>query len=241
MRDDELTSRLSETLRAKAAQLPEASGAVDVTEALMQPVRELQRRPAWRSAVVAAAVLMLAIGMAAAVAVAANSDDRGTVATPDTSVATTALDSTTTSSTSAPTTTTPTTSAPTTTSPITTPVLEPEWDALPAHSSAGVIAIDAYNAYLDAHPERAMDQMAVALKFVAPAFGPAGHLETSALSNNAIAVVHSGLPDDSISAERWELVLETRPDGSWRLTSARWSQQCQSGRGHQDFTVELCV
>jgi hypothetical protein len=47
------------------------------------------------------------------------------------------------------------------------------------------------------------------------------------------------LLDDSVRAKRYDLVFARDGDGV-RLTSARWTQQCWPGRGHQDFTTELC-
>jgi hypothetical protein len=49
------------------------------------------------------------------------------------------------------------------------------------------------------------------------------------------------LADDSIRALRFELALEQRDDGTWRVESAEWSQRCQLGRGHQAFSSEPCV
>ena len=49
------------------------------------------------------------------------------------------------------------------------------------------------------------------------------------------------LLDDSIRAQRYELELAKRADGTWRLTSARYAQRCQLGRGHDDFTPAACV
>jgi hypothetical protein len=117
--------------------------------------------------------------------------------------------------------------------------LAPNWDARPQVDYAtGVVHVEAYNVYLDAHPERAMDHLAVASAFVGDLDG---RLESRDLPNDVVEIVHADLPDDSIYAERWELTLEARPDGSWRLGAVEWSQQCQPGRGHQDFSTELCV
>ncbi|OFW75454.1 MAG: hypothetical protein A2Y55_07010 [Actinobacteria bacterium RBG_16_68_12] len=55
-----------------------------------------------------------------------------------------------------------------------------------------------------------------------------------------VVVTLDGLLDDSIRAERWALTFE--PDGeTYRLTEASWAQRCQPGRGHQEFSTELCV
>jgi hypothetical protein len=54
-------------------------------------------------------------------------------------------------------------------------------------------------------------------------------------------VVVDDLADDSIRTLRYELELEGAGDGAWRVAAATWSQRCQPGRGHQDFSPELCV
>ena len=46
--------------------------------------------------------------------------------------------------------------------------------------------------------------------------------------------------DDSVRAKRYELDFVRNGD-KVRLLAARWTQQCWPGRGHQDFTTELCV
>lgn len=55
-----------------------------------------------------------------------------------------------------------------------------------------------------------------------------------------VTVVVDGLPDDSIAAERFELVFIGGGDDVV-LESGSWAQRCQPGRGHQDWDVELCV
>ena len=57
-----------------------------------------------------------------------------------------------------------------------------------------------------------------------------------------VEVTLDGLLDDSIRAVRYSLVFERRtPTGSWRLSSARWAQRCQPGRGHQRFEPKRCL
>jgi hypothetical protein len=46
--------------------------------------------------------------------------------------------------------------------------------------------------------------------------------------------------DDSVRAKRYELDF-VRAGDKVRLRAARWTQQCWPGRGHQDFSTELCV
>jgi hypothetical protein len=54
-------------------------------------------------------------------------------------------------------------------------------------------------------------------------------------------VVVDGLADDSVRALRYELALERVEAAVWRVVSATWSQRCQPGRGHQEFSAALCV
>jgi hypothetical protein len=46
--------------------------------------------------------------------------------------------------------------------------------------------------------------------------------------------------DDSVRAKRYELDF-VRAGDKVRLRAARWTQQCWPGRGHQDFSTELCL
>lgn len=55
-----------------------------------------------------------------------------------------------------------------------------------------------------------------------------------------VVVLRDDLQDDSIRAERWVLRVE-RTGQRWQLASARWEQRCHRGRGHQDFSPELCL
>jgi hypothetical protein len=56
-----------------------------------------------------------------------------------------------------------------------------------------------------------------------------------------ITVTLDRLSDDSVRAERYVLSLERQTDGTLRLVSARRSWRCWEGRGHQDFSTELCL
>jgi hypothetical protein len=56
-----------------------------------------------------------------------------------------------------------------------------------------------------------------------------------------VVVTLDRLADDSVRAERYALSLERRHDGRLRLVSAHRTWRCWEGRGHQDFSTELCV
>jgi len=55
-----------------------------------------------------------------------------------------------------------------------------------------------------------------------------------------VTVSLDGLGDDSVRGQRVTLVFE--PNGSaWQLVSAKSEQRCWPGRGHQDYSPELCL
>jgi hypothetical protein len=56
-----------------------------------------------------------------------------------------------------------------------------------------------------------------------------------------VVVTLDGLLDDSVGAARYTIELQRDPSGMWRLRAADWAQQCQSGRGHQDFSARRCT
>jgi hypothetical protein len=47
--------------------------------------------------------------------------------------------------------------------------------------------------------------------------------------------------DDSVLGVRQQLDLELGGDGRFTILGGTWAQVCQPGRGHQDFTPELCI
>jgi hypothetical protein len=55
-----------------------------------------------------------------------------------------------------------------------------------------------------------------------------------------VTVVHDGFFDDSVKASRVQVVVR-RVDGAWVKGEITESYQCWPGRGHQDFSNELCV
>lgn len=58
-----------------------------------------------------------------------------------------------------------------------------------------------------------------------------------------VIATFDGAYDDSTSASRYEAVASYQ-NGEWLLPpiqQATWSQTCQQGRGHQDFSQELCL
>jgi D-alanyl-D-alanine carboxypeptidase/Putative peptidoglycan binding domain len=60
-------------------------------------------------------------------------------------------------------------------------------------------------------------------------------------ANATVTVTIEHLADDSVAAVRYVLVFEDSGDDAIGLASGSWSQRCQPGRGHQDFSTDLCV
>jgi hypothetical protein len=62
--------------------------------------------------------------------------------------------------------------------------------------------------------------------------------------DRAIAILtQTGLADDSVAGMRYriELVPADSADAQWQVTWAGRQYQCQEGRGHQDWSTELCL
>jgi len=56
-----------------------------------------------------------------------------------------------------------------------------------------------------------------------------------------VTITTSNLFDDSVFADRWELLLNRGDDGRFTFVSGQWAQACQPNRGHQDFDRTVCV
>jgi len=55
-----------------------------------------------------------------------------------------------------------------------------------------------------------------------------------------VTITYDGLYDDSIKAQQIKTIVMYR-DGQWVKGETSRIQQCWPGRGHQDFSVELCI
>ena len=66
-------------------------------------------------------------------------------------------------------------------------------------------------------------------------------VEPEGAANATVTVTIDQLADDSIAAVRYDLRFEDSGNDAIRLATAVWSQRCQPGRGHQDFSTEPCV
>jgi hypothetical protein len=54
-----------------------------------------------------------------------------------------------------------------------------------------------------------------------------------------VTAIYEGLRDDSSGAQR-KVAVATYHNGIWTLGTPTITQQCQPGRGHQDFSSEPC-
>jgi hypothetical protein len=113
------------------------------------------------------------------------------------------------------------------------------------YPESGELPVDEFRAYAEAVDEEwERDPVGLAQAFLrmAPAEPTSPEEPSVAFINQGplVTVVREGIPDDSVRAERYVLELD-EDDGHWTLVSARWAQRCHDGRGHQDFSPELCV
>jgi hypothetical protein len=112
----------------------------------------------------------------------------------------------------------------------------------------GTLPVDAFNAYtesIDEPWERDLSEITNA--FVEAGAGDATQRSFQATTTGEGSVSASatltleGLFDDSVRAQRYELELSARDDGTWEIESATWAQRCHEGRGHQDFSSAPCL
>jgi hypothetical protein len=236
MNDDELSERLARTLHAKAEQVRDSDAVLDPTLA----VATLDAAPTahargWRLAVAAAVVVLLGVAVGAGVAMRNRTDTTPASPSPVTTS-------------TAPVTSTPTTvTTPTTVDARAALVLD-GWTDSPDAGPNGTVAVDQFNALLDAQSptwqDSPVDVAVVFSHFAVDTTTEHGDLATKEViessTREGVLVTLTGIGDDSIAAERYDVVL-VRGSLGWRLQSAEWTQRCQPRRGHQDFTTELCV
>ena len=56
-----------------------------------------------------------------------------------------------------------------------------------------------------------------------------------------ITITTSGFLDDSVEGSQRVITTELADDGLLRFVSGSYGVRCQPGRGHQDYSLELCV
>jgi hypothetical protein len=106
-------------------------------------------------------------------------------------------------------------------------------------STTGVITASGFNAMINKqHPVWARTARGAAEMLIDVDEGEIAVLEEGDLTVLTI----TGLPDDSVEAVRYHLLLVEGEDGLYRFEEGSWSQLCRAGRGHDDeFLIEPCV
>jgi hypothetical protein len=109
------------------------------------------------------------------------------------------------------------------------------WDGLQRpYPTDGVLPVDDFRTYADSvDADWEHDPAALVREYVRAA-------GAVTVAGSTATLLRDDLEDDSVRAERY--VLELEQDGDvWTVVSARWEQRCHDGRGHQEFSPELCV
>ena len=124
---------------------------------------------------------------------------------------------------------------------------EPGWAGPPRAAPDGALEVGAFNAHLDERDDDAdASPLAAAAEFLQLGRQQATTTSIEVTSPpegrttaTAVAVL-DGILDDSVRGVRYTVELRRRGAG-WRLASARREQRCHEGRGHREFSPELCV
>ena len=95
-----------------------------------------------------------------------------------------------------------------------------------AGAGASVAASPCDAARMLLHLERPLDEGTIVILVVEP--------------DGTVTATLDRLADDSVRAVRYGLVFADA-GGALHLDSATWTQRCQSGRGHDDFSIEPCI
>jgi hypothetical protein len=117
------------------------------------------------------------------------------------------------------------------------------WEGPPDPDASGNIEVAGFNDFLKDHPNLRRSPTRATIRFVDLEDPNALKTTVNAEANQLEAAdqVRVVLTEDgySIQAIRYALEFE-RTNGNWRLKSARRTQRCQPGRGHQDFSPQPC-
>jgi hypothetical protein len=124
----------------------------------------------------------------------------------------------------------------------TTPVPR-EWTGPPPAAKDGSIPIDGFNEWAEANIS--LDKRGptyLAKRFVGPENAKGASVDVTNRTGVAAATVtRDNLEDDSVKAIRYELGFGLVTGGKWRLLTAKVEFQCHQGRGHADWSSELCA
>ena len=113
---------------------------------------------------------------------------------------------------------------------------------------SGDVDISAYGEFLAEHGAPAAGAEAAALELLGDSYAESLDMGTEERVSSVLAdggrtvvtVIYDGLPDDSVAAERYELVFIGEGD-EMIIESGSWASRCQPDRGHQDWDTGLCL
>jgi hypothetical protein len=120
---------------------------------------------------------------------------------------------------------------------------------VPQPTATGSLPVADFNAFLDrTRPAFATSALRTAIEFANVGEGQAASTSVEveegvegSSGQASVTVTREGLADDSVRAVRYVVVLDRNGDGTWRVRSAKRLQRCHQGRGHQDFSPQLCT
>jgi hypothetical protein len=121
------------------------------------------------------------------------------------------------------------------------------WEGPPVPDAQGRLAVDDFNAWLADDADAVAGPIDAAITYVGLDAASAARKTVESRTEGegggatTVLVTLDGLFDDSVRAQRFELVLAQAGDGAWELRSAVATQRCHAGRGHQGFSAEPCL
>ena len=88
------------------------------------------------------------------------------------------------------------------------------------------------------------DPVTVSLRFVGPFEGLSQNIERTNKNpeypqTTDVIIINEGLLDDSVRSVKYKLTLK-KVDSIWIIKDAAKTFKCWKGRGHEDFSAELC-
>jgi hypothetical protein len=121
------------------------------------------------------------------------------------------------------------------------------WGGPPDAGNGGVVSANGFAGYqrdVDEYWERSpamaagvflrLDERKAVRTTIGASAGPEG------TGSQTVVVTLEGIPDDSVRTERWTLGF-AEEGGVYTLTAALHEVRCRPGRGHAEFSAELCT